>query len=71
MPMSAWIKIFSKTYSGITKESVWRIWTDVHHWPQWHGDLESCTMEGAFHVGNYFMSAFVIRNEKIKDLIKD
>ena len=55
MPMSAWTKTFSKTYSGITKEAVWRVWTDVNHWPEWHGDLESCTMEGAFQVGNHFM----------------
>lgn len=53
--MSAWTKIFSKTYSGIRKEAVWRIWSDVNHWPQWHGDLESCTMEGAFQVGNHFI----------------
>ena len=53
--MSLWKKTFSKTYSGVTKEAVWQIWTDINHWSQWHGDLDSCKMEGAFEVGNYFL----------------
>jgi uncharacterized protein YndB with AHSA1/START domain len=50
-----WIRNYSKTFQGITKEAIWKIWTDINHWPQWHGDLESCTMEGPFEVGNHFM----------------
>lgn len=50
-----WIKTHSKIYPGITKEAIWRIWTDVNHWAAWHGDLDYCKMEGAFVVGNHFM----------------
>jgi len=39
---------------GITKETIWKIWTDVNNWPSWHGDLDYCKINGAFEVGNYF-----------------
>ncbi len=50
-----WIRSFSKTYTGIKKKDIWRIWTDVNSWPKWHGDLDYCKMEGPFQVGNFFM----------------
>ena len=50
-----WEKSFSKLYKEISKEAIWRVWTDVNNWPQWHGDLDSCTMVGPFKVGNHFM----------------
>lgn len=50
-----WIKTYSKIYPGVRKETVWRLWTDVNNWPQWHGDLDYCKMEGDFVVGNYFI----------------
>ena len=50
-----WTRSFSRVYSGIKKEDIWRIWTDVNNWPKWHDDLDYCKMEGAFKVGNFFM----------------
>lgn len=50
-----WSKTYSKTFQGIQKEDVWRIWTDVNSWSQWHGDLDYCKMEGSFEIGNHFM----------------
>lgn len=50
-----WTKVYSKIFKGIKKEDIWRIWTDVNHWPTWHGDLDYCKMNGAFEVGNHFM----------------
>ena len=50
-----WTSSFSRVYSGIKKEDIWRIWIDVNNWPKWHGDLDYCKMEGAFKVGNFFM----------------
>ena len=50
-----WTKFHSKNYSGITKERIWAIWTDVNNWPSWHGDLDYCKLEGSFAVGNHFM----------------
>ncbi len=53
--MSAWKKTFTKIYPGVNKEAAWQIATDINRWPEWHGDLDSCTMEGPFVVGNHFM----------------
>lgn len=50
-----WVRTYSKVYSGIKKEDVWRVWLDVNNWAKWHGDLDYCKMEGPFVVGNYFM----------------
>lgn len=50
-----WKRTFSKTYTGVKKETIWRLWTDINNWPQWHDDLEYCTMIGEFVVGNHFM----------------
>ncbi len=50
-----WKKTYSKVYPNVKKETVWKIWTDVNHWTQWHDDLDYCKMEGPFKVGNHFM----------------
>lgn len=50
-----WTRTHSKVFHGITKESIWQLWTDVNKWPLWHGDLEYCTLEGPFVEGNHFM----------------
>jgi hypothetical protein len=50
-----WSRSFQKTYTGVTKEQIWKLWIDVNNWTRWHGDLDSCTMEGEFKVGNHFM----------------
>jgi hypothetical protein len=50
-----WIKTYSKTFQGLNKDTIWRIWTDVNNWPSWHGDLDYCKLEGKFEVSNYFM----------------
>lgn len=49
-----WIKIFKKTFKGLKKEDVWKIWTDINNWPTWHEDLDYCKFEGEFKVGNHF-----------------
>lgn len=50
-----WIKTYSKQYSGIKKEDIWRLWTDIDNWPAWHEGLEYCKIEGPFKIGNHFM----------------
>jgi len=49
-----WTRSFSKVYEGIKREDIWKLWTDVNGWTRWHGDLDSCTLEGQFEVGNHF-----------------
>lgn len=50
-----WTSNYSKTFLGIKREDIWRIWTDVNNWPAWHGDLDYCKLEGDFAVNHYFM----------------
>ncbi len=50
-----WIRTYSKVYPGIKKEDVWRVWTDINQWADWHDDLDYCKLEGPFAVGNFFM----------------
>lgn len=50
-----WARTYSKTFQGIKRADIWRIWTNVNGWPTWHGDLDYCKLEGDFVVGNYFM----------------
>jgi hypothetical protein len=50
-----WIRTFSKTFPGVKREDIWRLWIDVNNWPKWHGDLDYCQMDGEFRVGNHFM----------------
>lgn len=49
-----WIRTYSKTFQGLKREDIWRIWTDINNWPTWHGDLDYCKLEGDFKVGNRF-----------------
>ena len=50
-----WKEVCSRTYQGVEASDIWRIWTNVNEWAQWHDDLDYCQMEGSFEVGNYFM----------------
>lgn len=50
-----WVRTHAQVYQGINKTDIWRIWTDVNNWAKWHEDLDYCTMEGPFAVGNHFM----------------
>lgn len=50
-----WIRSYKTICKGLKKEDIWRIWVDVNSWPQWHGDLDYCKMDGPFVLGNHFM----------------
>lgn len=50
-----WTKSYSKIFTGVSKERIWAIWTDINNWPRWHGDLDYCKLEGSFAVGSHFM----------------
>ncbi len=55
MGVNMWERTYSKTFTGIKKEDIWSIWTDVNSWPKWHDDLDYCKLDGEFEVGNHFM----------------
>jgi len=50
-----WTRTFSKFYSGVSAQTIWKIWTDVNNWTNWHDDLDYCKLKGDFAVGNYFI----------------
>jgi len=50
-----WTKTFSQVYTGVKRQDIWALWTDIDNWPKWHGDLESCQLQGTFKAGNYFL----------------
>lgn len=77
-----WVKSYNKTYQGVTKEDVWRIWSDVNNWPRWDKELEYCKMDSLFIEGSQFILkpkagpkvkiiiSEVIPNEKFTDYCK-
>jgi len=50
-----WTRTYSKTFKDVKKETIWKLWTDVNNWAQWHGDLDYCKIEGDFVIGNHFL----------------
>ncbi len=57
-----WIRTFSETYSGVSADTIWKLWTDIENWPKWHGRLEYCKLEGEFKVG----SSFYLKPKKMR-----
>lgn len=50
-----WVKHFRKVYKNVSPSEIWRLWTDINHWVDWHDDIEYCKLEGDFVVGGHFM----------------
>lgn len=49
-----WTHTWEKTFKNVSKEVIWKLWTDINHWPKWHDDLEYCQLHGQFEKGAYF-----------------
>ncbi len=49
-----WEKKYSKIFKEVPKEKIWNLWVDINNWPEWHGDLDYCKLDGPFEVGNHF-----------------
>ncbi len=49
-----WQRTHQKIFKGLQAADVWRVWTDVNRWAEWHGDLDFCTLEGPFEAGQTF-----------------
>lgn len=50
-----WTKSHSITTKSVTKEQLWRLFSDVNNWHTWDESIEFAKMEGAFEAGNYFI----------------
>jgi len=50
-----WEHSCSKVYSGITKEAIWHLWSDVNNWHKYDPDIEYAKMDSSFEKGNFFI----------------
>ena len=67
-----WKKTFTKHYTNVTKEAVWKAWADVNHWGHWDEELEYCQMNDgdAFADGTVFIMK-PVSGPKIKIILYD
>jgi hypothetical protein len=77
-----WTKSHSVTTNEITKEQIWKLFSDVNNWHTWDTGIEYATMTGAFEKGNHFylkprngpkvkiQLAETVENRKFVDLTK-
>lgn len=50
-----WSKSYSKTFKGIKKEKIWKLWSDVDQWHLWNPGIEFAQLEGSFKEGSFFV----------------
>lgn len=66
-----WKRTYNKIFKNIKREDIWNIWTDINNWPEWHGDLDYCKLEGKFEVGNHFLLKPKDMKKPVKILITE
>lgn len=50
-----WTKSYSIITREVTKEQMWRLFSDVNNWSSWDQGVEFAQLEGKFEQGNHFM----------------
>lgn len=49
-----WTKSHSIVTKDVTKEQMWKLFTDVNNWHTWDEGIEFAKLEGKFEKGNFF-----------------
>jgi len=49
-----WTKSHSIVTNDVTKEQMWKLFTDVNNWHTWDEGIEFAKLEGEFEKGNFF-----------------
>ena len=49
-----WTGTHSVVTTEVTKEQMWKMWSDVNKWTTWDKSLELANMEGKFEAGNFY-----------------
>lgn len=49
-----WTRSHSVVTTEVTKEQMWKMWSDVNNWTTWDKSLELANMEGKFEAGNFY-----------------
>lgn len=50
-----WTKSHSVVTQEVTKEQIWKLFSDVNNWNTWDKGLEFAKIEGTFEKGNHFI----------------
>lgn len=50
-----WVKSYSLITKEVTKEQIWKLFTDVDNWKNWDDTVEHSELLGELKVGNYFI----------------
>lgn len=46
-----WSSSYSQKVTGVNRQRVWEVWTDVDRWSTWQDDVEYAHLEGKFATG--------------------
>ena len=49
-----WTRSYSVVTKEVTKEQMWKLWSDVNSWTTWDKSLELASMNGKFEAGNFY-----------------
>jgi hypothetical protein len=49
-----WKKSYTITTTEVTKEQIWKLFTDINQWHIWNDTIEFAKLEGRFEAGNYY-----------------
>jgi len=49
-----WTKTYSITTNEVTKEQIWKLFTNVNNWQEWNEQIEFAKLEGKFESGNHY-----------------
>ncbi|HEU4791238.1 MAG TPA: polyketide cyclase [Flavobacterium sp.] len=50
-----WTKSYSIVTNKVSKEQMWKLFSDVNNWHTWDTGIEFAKLEGKFEKGNHFM----------------
>lgn len=50
-----WTKSHTIVAKDVTKEQIWKLFSDVNNWHTWDNSIEFAKLEGPFEVGNHFL----------------
>lgn len=50
-----WTKSYSITTTKVTKEQMWKLWSDVNNWTTWDNSIDFALLNGKFEAGNFYI----------------
>jgi Polyketide cyclase / dehydrase and lipid transport len=46
-----WSSTYTQSVTGVSRERVWDVYSDVESWPSWQDDVQYARLEGPFETG--------------------